>query len=89
LQHGGFQLLHAAGDVVAYQRQSPEQRIIIIGHRGINALVDFSLEVRKAGMADGAILHDRLNGGSVQVVDGMIHLASLSPETAFIFEEQR
>jgi alpha-glucosidase len=89
LQHGGFQLLYAAGEVVAYQRQSLEQRMLVIGHRGKEVLADFQLEARKAGILDGAILLDRLNGGTVQVANGIIHLASLRPESAYIFEEQR
>ena len=34
LQQGGFQLLHASGDLVAFQRRSRQERMIVAAWRG-------------------------------------------------------
>ena len=72
LRWGGFQLLYAAGDSVAYQREAPEERLIIVVRRADDGLRH--LPVRHGGLADGMQLHELLTGARAQVVGGQLPL---------------
>ena len=75
LRWGGFQLLYAAGDSVAYQREAPEERLIIVVRRADDGLRD--LPVRHGGLADGLQLHELLTGVQATVVGGRLPLQTL------------
>lgn len=72
LAHGGFQTLYAAGDLVVYQRQSTDQRILFAGCRGPGPAESFTVPVWHGGLADGTTLTDLLAGGTYTVRDGML-----------------
>lgn len=75
LQSGGYQLLYAAGDTLAFLRQSAAQRLVFVGHRGSDAAV--TIPLWHGGFADGLTLTDRLSGAAFRVQDGglTLHLA--------------
>jgi alpha-glucosidase len=75
LRWGGFQLLYAAGDSVAYQREAPEERLIIVVRRADDGLRD--LPVRHGGLADGLQLHELLTSAQATVVGGRLPLQTL------------
>ncbi len=85
LKYGGIQTLYAAGDVYAFSRQSTQQHVVALMHRGQGKLNDFRLPVRAAGIPDGATLTDLLTGESHSVQDGAIVLDVLSYHAA-VFE---
>jgi alpha-glucosidase len=77
LREGGLQWLFAEGDVIAFQRQSRDQRVIVIGNRGDSDVAEFSLPVWQSGLVDGAILQDAFAGKTYHVEGGSISLDSL------------
>jgi alpha-glucosidase len=77
LREGGLQWLFAEEDVIAYQRQSPQQRMIVIGNRGASDSPEFSLPVWHSGLAEGAHLQDVFSGKTYPVEGGSIHLKDL------------
>ncbi|MBK8137615.1 MAG: hypothetical protein IPK52_17675 [Chloroflexi bacterium] len=46
LKTGGFQMLYAEGNTYAFGRQSPEQHIVVIAHRGDGPYKAFQLLAR-------------------------------------------
>jgi alpha-glucosidase len=75
LRWGGFQQLYADGDTLAFQREAPEERLIIVARRADDGLA--ALPVRHAGLPDGATLRDLLSGALATVSGGMLPLAGL------------
>ncbi len=88
LRYGGYQMLYAHDDILAYQRQSADQRLLIISHRGLESLSDFTLPVAHAGIADGTSLIDILTDTAYLVVDNCITIANLSPSSTLILESR-
>ncbi len=86
LRWGGFQLLYAAGDTLAFQREAPEERLLTVVRRRNDGLT--ALPVRHAGLPDGMYLRDVLTGTEVVVVNGMLPLDSLPPVGAQIWQAE-
>lgn len=74
LKHGNFQVLYAEGDGVAFLRQSNEGLLIAIGYRGKEAEI-ITINVARAGIADGGMLSDTLGDKSYIVSNGQIEVA--------------
>jgi alpha-glucosidase len=89
LLHGGYQDLYAHNGLIAYQRQSVEQRLIVIAHRGPDTLNEAAIPVWQGGIHDGAVLVDWVNGGTHTVTDGTIHLSQLERGAVLLLEEKR
>jgi alpha-glucosidase len=85
LRWGGFQLLYAAGDTLAFQREAPEERLIVVARRADDGLR--ALPVRHGGLADGAHLTELLGGTEASVVSGMLPLVGLSAPGAQIWRQ--
>ncbi len=83
LRQGGYQLLYASGDTLAFQRESNEERLIVVARRGNDGLV--ALPVLHAGLPDGIHLHELLTGNEAVVTNGMLLLDSLPPVGAQIW----
>ena len=77
LQHGGFQLLYAAGETIAFLREASEERLLVIARRMYDGLA--SLPVRQADLPDGLQLHEMLTGEKATIADGELALDSLPP----------
>ena len=88
LLRGGYQDLYARGPLIAFQRHSQEQRLIVIGHRGPEAAADSVIPVWQGGISDGARLLDWIGGQTYTVRAGALHLTTLAPGTALLLEEQ-
>jgi alpha-glucosidase len=86
---GGYQMLYAADDVLCYQRQSTEQRLIFVGQRGPEPLDSVRIPVRHAGLADGAQLVDVLGERAYTVTDGALTVTDLHCGAPLLLEEQR
>lgn len=70
LSEGGFQILHAEGDLLVYQRQSSQEQLIIVGYRGQEPLDNVSIPVAHGNISDSANVTDLLSGQSFSVLDG-------------------
>ncbi len=87
LKRGGYQRVMAEGNLMAFQRQSPEQRLIVVGYRGPDAAEAATIPVRHTGLADGVRLVDLLGSGlSVTVENGAIQLGKLEKGTTLVLE---
>ncbi|HYK83850.1 MAG TPA: maltodextrin glucosidase [Ktedonobacteraceae bacterium] len=75
LGHGGFQLLYAAGETLAFMREAPEERLIVIARRAPDSLD--ALPVRHAGLPDNLVLHEVISGTEITVEQGMLPLSNL------------
>ena len=78
LQHGGFQLLHAADDVVAFQRQSTTEQMIVVVYRGPDDMPSVALDMVKANAPDGSSLRELLTNQRYSVSDGALVIAELA-----------
>ena len=78
LQQGGFQLLHAAGDLVAFQRRSRQEQMIVAAWRGEADRPAPTLDMRKADVPDGSTLTDLLTGDLFRVTDSALQLGGLT-----------
>jgi alpha-glucosidase len=88
LQHGGYQELFASDGLLAFQRQSAEQRLIVVGYRGPGLLATALIPVWHSGVRDGARLIDLLGNGEFVVENGAIRLNGLAHGTALILEQK-
>ncbi len=88
LLRGGLQHLFADDGLWVFQRQSKEQRLIVVGYRGPEALSAVDIPLWQAGIQDGAELKDLLSDLAVTVKDGEISLSNLQKGQAMLFEVQ-
>jgi alpha-glucosidase len=86
LRRGGFQQVYADGGLIVYLRQSPEQRLLVVGYRGPEALASVEVPVWHAGLADGTALTDLLGSGTYTVEHGMLRLEGLERGAAMVLE---
>ena len=87
LQRGGYQTIYAEGDVFAFQRQSNDQTLIIIGHRGKDTLPRLEIDIEHAGIADGAQLVNLIEDDLTLIVkNGAITLQNILHGGVYILE---
>src|SRR5205085_7026765 len=72
LRWGGYQLLYAAYDTLAFQREAPEERLLIVARRKNDCFT--ALPARHAGLPDGTHLLDVLTGTEAVVTHAMLPL---------------
>ncbi len=72
---GGFHLFYAAGETLAFLREAPEERLLIVARRNNDQLT--ALPVRHAGLPDGLHLWEVLTGTEAVVEGGMLPLVGL------------
>jgi alpha-glucosidase len=77
LRRGGFQLLMTEADTVAYQRESADERLIVIAHRAEEPRPAGSLPLAHGGVADGARFIDLAGGEELMVRGGGLRLPRL------------
>ena len=78
LQEGGFQLLYAEGETIAYQREMPGERLIVVARRGADDLA--ALLLTGAGFTPDARFRELLTGVEGIHSDGHLFLDGL-PDT--------
>lgn len=87
-QQGGFQILHAQGDLIVFQRQSLQQQIIVAGYRGESTVPTIELDAKLANLSDGTQLTDLLSGNSLNITDGKVVLEGLAHGQVMYLEVQ-
>ncbi len=78
LRRGGFQILLLEPETVAYQRESHDDRIIVVAHRGETPRPAGAIPVTHGGIADGTQFTDVLSGELFVVQDGWLWLPPVS-----------
>lgn len=86
---GGYQLLHAHGDVLAYARESREQKLIVVAHRSDKSAANVDISVTRGALSDGQKLRDLLSGQHVTVKNGAIHFDTLPANAGYVFEVEQ
>ena len=79
LIEGGFQLLLADADTLAFQRDSAAQTLLVIAHRGTAARPAFPLPVAAGGIANGMAFSELFSGYRTRVEHGFLPLPELLP----------
>lgn len=87
LIHGGLQFLHTEGDVLAYQRHSSAERLLVVAHKGASP-APVVLEVWHGGIADGTRFVDLLGGAEFRVQGGKLDLGTVAEASALILQAQ-
>lgn len=88
LQHGSFQVIHAAGDVVAFVREAGPQRVIFVGHRGTSTLAQVQINVALAGIEDGTRFVERISGAAYAVEQGLLTLRNVAHGQALFLQSE-
>lgn len=78
LREGGFQVLAAETDTLAYQRDVDGGTVIVVAHRGSAPRPAGGVPVREGGVADGVRFTDVVSGGRAIVADGRLALPRMS-----------
>jgi alpha-glucosidase len=86
LRRGGFLVLAVEPDMVAYQRESRDERLIVIAHRAAADRPAGPLSLARACVADGTRFRDVFAGDEYLVQDGALLLPPLS-QGAVILQE--
>ena len=89
LQRGGFQILYAGGDLIAFQRQSLDEQMIVAVYRGADGMAAVGLDMVKANLADGSRLTDLLTGRDFVVGKGRLRLEGLAHGQALFLRVSR
>ncbi|MDQ7036208.1 MAG: alpha-amylase family glycosyl hydrolase [Anaerolineae bacterium] len=88
LKHGSFEVLFAAGDLVAFLRQSSEQTMIVVGYRGKKKLKKARIDIANTGLSNGIQLIDRLSAAQITIQKGKIRLPKLAHGQIMLLEVQ-
>lgn len=75
LRYGGFQPFYAHGETLAFLREAPEQRLLVIARRSDDGLD--ALPVRHACIADGTRMRELLGGAEATIGNGHLPLKSM------------
>jgi alpha-glucosidase len=78
LATGGFQMLHADDDTVAFLRDTDDEQLIVVGYRGEQERGAGLLPVAHGAIPDGTRLEEVLTGVEAVVVDGHLPLPAMS-----------
>jgi len=88
LQRGGFQVLAVETDLLAYQRDSTQDRILVILQRNPAARPASPLPIAQAGVMDGARFVEYFSGVKADVARGALFLPEL-PQGESLWQEIR
>ena len=78
LQKGGFQILASEADLVAYQRESPDGRFLVVAQRSATSRPPARLLVAHGGIPDGTRFAERFSGIERVVEDGALQMPELA-----------
>ncbi len=87
LRWGGYQLLHAQRDTLAFLREAPEERLLVVARRADDG--QRALPVHGAGLADGTPLRDLLGSATATVEQGQLPLPPHSGPSVQLWQEIR
>lgn len=83
LREGGFQALYAAGETLAFLRESSQEKLLVVARRSDDGLR--AIPVTHGGLADGTHVREMLTGTEAFVRDGLLSLESLPATGAQIW----
>ena len=86
LQRGGFQVLAVEPDTIAYQRESIDERIIVVAHRAEMPRAPGPLPLSHTGVADGTQFIDLMSGTEFITQEGMLSLPALPQGVLILLE---
>ncbi|GAC1349315.1 MAG: maltodextrin glucosidase [Ktedonobacteraceae bacterium] len=75
LRGGGFQILYAEGETLAFMREASEERLIVVARRASDGLE--ALPVRHGGLSDGLVLREVISGAETVIEQGRLFLSTL------------
>jgi alpha-glucosidase len=75
LRRGGFQILYAQGETLAFMREAAEERLIVVARRAGDGLEE--IPVWHGGLTGGLALREVLTGAETAIQEGMLSLANL------------
>jgi alpha-glucosidase len=76
LAQGGFQILLATEHTMAYQRETPTERLIIVAKRQPDTVEQ--IPVLAGGLADGTHCQEIFSGATATIVNGQLAIGSFS-----------
>jgi alpha-glucosidase len=74
-RHGGFQILYASDETLAFMREALEERQIVVARRAPEGLR--AIPVRHGGLSDGIVLQEVFSGAETVVDSGILSLSNL------------
>lgn len=77
LKNGGFQILLAEGDVVAFARASQSQTMLVAGYRGNDTLENIVIDVAQADCVDDTMFTDLLSNRTYTVSNGQLTIDTI------------
>lgn len=86
LKHGGFKILHASGDAVAFLRESLQEKVIVVGYRGQKILLGLEVQASMCGLVDGDQLMDLISGATFTVAEGQVKFPPFRRGNAMILK---
>ncbi len=87
LREGGFHALYAAGHTLAFLREAPDERLLIVARRQDDGLK--ALPIQQTGISDGTRVQEVSSGTQAVIVDGMLPLDSLPAVGAQIWRVEK
>ncbi|MFZ2489787.1 MAG: alpha-amylase family glycosyl hydrolase [Anaerolineae bacterium] len=84
LQHGSFEIVAVEPDLVAYLRQSADQRVLVVAQRSARSRPAGALPMAQAGIADGVRFVEWSSGQAAEVTAGALPLPAL-PQGATVW----
>jgi len=86
LINGGVQFLHADGDLLAFQRHSETDRLLIVTYRGPATEEQVQIPIWHGGLADSTTLKDVLSGQQFTVSDQQLTFDGLAHGAVYILK---
>ena len=86
LQEGGFQLLYAAEDTIAFQREIPGERVMVVARRSADNLD--ALPLKATGLADGVEFRELLTNQTSKITGGKLPLVGFGACDIQIWQAQ-
>lgn len=87
LIHGGYQVLYAQEDSFVFQRQSKQERLLIVAYRGADTEQTLAIPVADGGIANGKEFEAVFGEARYRVHDGHIQLQLDPYSQGFILRE--
>jgi alpha-glucosidase len=87
LQRGGFQTLLIEPDTIAYQRESPKDRTLVIAHRSKTPRLPGPVPLTDGGIADGTCFVDMESGKEYVVSNGNLSLPPMEQGAMILHED--
>jgi len=74
---GGFQVLLAEENILAYLRDTDDEQMIVIGNRGSGTSTMQGVYVRDGGIPDGTVFKEIFTGQTSKVQNGYLSISSI------------